>query len=146
MSSFYLAARFSRRAELRNYRTDLRQLGHSVTSSWIDLQDDSGNPRECAINDFRDVLASDGLIVFVDAPRYDTRGAHHCEFGIALALGRRLIIVGSRSHVFHYMPTVEFYPTWPAAMSRIATIPTTRDRGAVRRALSSKRLAAQIRP
>jgi hypothetical protein len=37
----------------------------------------------------------------------------HTEFGIGLALGKRLILVGEhREHVFHYLPVVEVYETW----------------------------------
>jgi hypothetical protein len=40
MSSFYLAARFSRRFELQGYRADLQRLDHTVTSRWIDAKDE----------------------------------------------------------------------------------------------------------
>jgi hypothetical protein len=133
LSKFYLAARFSRRGELRGYRAALQALGHTVTSRWIDLEDDTGNPRECAIADFKDIAAADALVVFIDAPRYETRGAHHTEFGIGLALGKRLIVVGTRSHIFHHMPAAEFYPQWPEALAALSKTAQPKSPKVVRR-------------
>jgi hypothetical protein len=36
MSRVYLAARYSRREELCRYADDLRAIGHTITSRWLD--------------------------------------------------------------------------------------------------------------
>lgn len=37
MTAYYIAARFSRHAEMREYRAELAKYGNTVTSRWIDL-------------------------------------------------------------------------------------------------------------
>ena len=32
---------------------------------------------------------------------------------------KRLIVVGCREHVFHYLPEVKFFPTWEQAMDQL---------------------------
>lgn len=123
MASIYLAARYSRAAELRQCRADLHNLGHSVTSRWIDggheltkegrSQAAHGERSRFAEEDYSDLLAADWVISFTEEPRTTkTRGGRHVEFGAALALNKRVIVVGWRENVFHCLPTVEFYPTW----------------------------------
>lgn len=34
---------------------------------------------------------------------------------MALALGKRAVVVGHRENVFHCLPEVEFFDAWPAA-------------------------------
>jgi hypothetical protein len=42
-----------------------------------------------------------------------SRGGRHVEFGYALGIRKRVILVGPRQHVFHCLPEVEHYPSWP---------------------------------
>ena len=39
---------------------------------------------------------------------------------MALALGRRVIVVGRREHIFHYLPEVESVESWPEALRLLA--------------------------
>lgn len=41
-----------------------------------------------------------------------SRGGRHVEFGMALALGKRVIVVGPRENVFHLLPEVEVHVNW----------------------------------
>lgn len=136
----YLAARYSRREELCGYRTQLDHIfgaiGWEVRSRWLAgahqwegpigdvaraYEDRGETPPEAvrfALDDWEDVLAADIVINFTEAPRTATtsRGGRHVEFGIALGLGKRVIVVGHRENVFHLLPVVEFYPTWGDAI------------------------------
>lgn len=114
----YLCARYSRRDELRAVRERLQASGHTVTSSWLDTQwehrDDQGSSaappeyrEEYAVKDYNDVLDADCLVAFTEPPRSGGRGGRHVEFGIALAAGKILIIVGQPENIFHYHPRVE---------------------------------------
>jgi nucleoside 2-deoxyribosyltransferase len=119
----YLAARYCRNEELREYRDQLEELGHSVTSRWIDLhggtelnsmsaEDLEKNPAAgilFAYKDLEDLRNADTVISFTGT----SGSVRHAEFGVALALGKRMIIVGPREHIFH-MLTVEVYPDWEA--------------------------------
>lgn len=46
-----------------------------------------------------------------DAARI-SRGGRHVEFGMALALAKRCIVIGPRENVFHLLPQVEQYDSW----------------------------------
>lgn len=69
-----------------------------------------------AVEDVNDVLAVDILVNFTEPPRTTaTRGGRHVEFGIGIATGKRLIVVGHRENIFHWLPKVEFFATWAEA-------------------------------
>lgn len=118
----YLAGRYSRRDELRAVREKLLRAGHVVTSNWLDTEwegkDDSGSsaaPPEYrekhAVEDMDDVLRADCVVSFTEPARSGGRGGRHVEFGIALAAGKRVIVVGHRENLFHHHPRVEFCVT-----------------------------------
>lgn len=133
MSLIYLASRYSRREELCAYRESLRDLGHTVTSRWLngDHQiDDAGLVEEDAHNervrfaqeDWDDLMAADTVICFTESPRSGpARGGRHVEAGAALATNKRVIVVGFRENVFYCLPQVEFCPTWNDALSAMMT-------------------------
>jgi hypothetical protein len=123
--SVYLAARYSRHPQMRRIRDSLTSVDVVVTSRWIDCHTDvegdftasftsefmSGYPQKCsplARNDVEDVRLADTLISFTEGG--GGRGGRHVEFGIALALDKRLIVIGPREHIFHTLPQVEWHP------------------------------------
>jgi nucleoside 2-deoxyribosyltransferase len=119
----YLAARYSRYPEGSSFRppADGPRSHESV---------DCGNypPRrfrpQRSTNDgaacrlageaLQDVLSADSIIAFTEEPRSDGRGGRHVEFGVAVAMGKRLIVVGPRENAFHCLSEVAVYPTWKA--------------------------------
>jgi len=123
----YLAARFSAQQEMLGVRDVLTAFGHEITSSWIDT-DVSGeigvdgltpdvmnaDPERCApyaLHDMADLLAADTVIVFTQYGP-STTGGRHVELGMALAAGKRVIVVGARENIFQTLPQVEWYPDW----------------------------------
>jgi hypothetical protein len=127
----YLAARYSRHVEMQAYAADLRAHGHVVTSRWIEGNHDLPmgiNQDEAeaigvrfAQEDWADLMEAGAVINFTEAPGAPgrQRGGRHVEFGIALAMRKRLIIVGPRENVFHHLPGVEVAPNWPAALAML---------------------------
>jgi hypothetical protein len=138
----YLAARYSRREELCGYRAQLERVGHQVTSRWLNGShqitnegkpiDETGEAliengtceeaarlrREFVIEDVADVGEAECVVSFTEPPRSNhSRGGRHVEFGMAHALGKRLIVVGHRENLFHWLPGVEFCETWGACLS-----------------------------
>lgn len=116
---FYLASRFIRQDELRGYSLLLKVAGHQTDCRWLGENHDlpAGAPVEdgarLAQDDWEDIHASDAVIVFTgDKTPGRARGGYHVEFGIALALGKPVAIVGPRENVFHYMPQVTQFDTW----------------------------------
>lgn len=126
----YLAARYSRHEELRQYANQLEKLGHEVTSRWIngehealggDLlgKGDSEFARRCLEEDLEDLFAADTLIAFTEPACTGSfpcggvaRGGRHVEFGIALALNMRIIVVGPIENIFHTAQGIRHYETF----------------------------------
>ena len=117
----YLAARFRRIDEMRRYADDLRALGHQVTSRWVrghhDVPSGLADPSwsEIAGEDVEDVAAADAVICFSE-PHRGGGGGRHAEFGMAVAWGKRTIVIGGAEHLFYTLPSVEIYPTWQDAL------------------------------
>ena len=125
----YLAARYSRRDEIQQYKKILEDEGFYVTSTWLedvpeheqDITDmaeaaDRSIPisvRPLAETDVADVLRSDTLVFFSEPPVSTyARGGRHVEFGLALGLARRIIVVGPRENIFHTLGCVEHFTCW----------------------------------
>jgi nucleoside 2-deoxyribosyltransferase len=116
MKKLYLAARYSRRVELKKYASQLKDLDYNITSRWLGGHDyewtsqDSQIWQHFATIDLEDVDASDAVISFTH-PRGTpvTGGGRHVEFGYGYARGKRMIVIGEKEHVFHHLPGVEIY-------------------------------------
>lgn len=116
----YLAGRYSRRDELSEYAKLFQAAGISVTSRWLTedtpLNSQMGDHSEefyktTAEIDIQDVLAADAIVFFAEDPLVGTpRGGRHVEFGYALGLGNKgLLVVGPKENIFHYLPGVRHF-------------------------------------
>lgn len=124
--SLYLAGRWSRREEIERYAVHLRGIGVEVTSRWLTdpmhrITEPEGEGAlafnsELAMHDWEDVHRADALVYFSPGGQ---RGGCHVEFGIALALRRRVFLVGDREHVFTWMESVERFPDFPSLFERV---------------------------
>lgn len=134
----YLAARYSRRDELKEYARALAKIKYGdeiaeplvsmegtvtyeVTSSWLHGIHSSINPNEhepYAREDLADLLRSDIVISFTEAPGVEgrQRGGRHVEFGVALATGKLCIVVGPRENVFHWLGGVYVFDSFATLM------------------------------
>ena len=115
----YLAARYSRRNEMRSLASTLRCNGFAVTSRWL-TEDDPLDHKlgdqtpmfytETARIDLEDIDNADTILFFAEDPLVGTpRGGRHVEFGYAIASGKRLCVVGGAENIFHYLPRVEHF-------------------------------------
>jgi len=119
----YLAARFSRRHECNALGHILKSHGCTITSRWVKPDCEHVLPtgiseqaadherQQFALEDVEDVRAANWTISFMEEPRGNSRGGRHIEFGMAVALGHRLTIIGPRETVFHHLPNVEQFDT-----------------------------------
>jgi hypothetical protein len=129
--SFYLAARFSYRHGrgcehfpcMQQVRIDLQRAGHISCARWIDDGDEHpGEEAAAAIRDISDIEDSDGLIFFADPDcRERTRGGKHFESAVAYSTGKKLIGVGNRGHVFHWLPEWTWFQTWDECKEKLFT-------------------------
>lgn len=148
--NLYLAARYSRREELCEYKIDLEKRGHSVPARWLrgehqvhgveaarEVERDGPVPaaqaRLFAEDDVADVLKADVIVSFTESPRVTaSRGGRHVEFGVGLGLRRagslvhapRLVVVGPLENVFHALPEVDgAFDTWPDFLAAFDALP-----------------------
>lgn len=139
MKQIYLASRYSRRLELCGYREELQKSGYLVQARWLNgghqlsnsgipigesgealVEGDDGQSEKAAqlrarlaADDWEDLTSADIIISFTEAPRSNaSSGERHVEYGIALGLGKRVIVIGYRENIFHWLPQVEFYQSW----------------------------------
>ncbi len=118
---YHLAARYARRVELCRYREQLLSIGDTVTSRWLDFRKMPSWSCGIAREDCEDLMAADAVIIFTEIPNTVlATGGRHVEFGLALAQGKRVIIVGPRENVFHYLlPDSQIFATWNKAFATI---------------------------
>lgn len=131
MARVYLAARYSRHPEMQEYARQLSLCGHDSTARWIlgdhELRSDGQSDADewavrWAQEDWDDLMAADVVVSFTEGPGEKpgrARGGRHVEFGAALAVGKRCIVVCHRENVFHHLPQVEVVPNWPAALQAL---------------------------
>lgn len=131
MNSIYIAGRYDRREELAGYAQELRDRGFTVDCRWLlgthqihpnaEKVDVAVHPEHgitieaapFAQDDYEDLKKADTIVFFSERPEsYSKRGGRHVEFGMALAWGKRLIVIGDRENVFHCLPQVERFNTW----------------------------------
>lgn len=124
----YLSAKFERQKEMQLYSEQLRAEGIEVVSTWTDLDVASRDgfsgiaPERralAAMLDVQQLVRSNLLVLFSDGDAADPRGGKHVEFGIGLALGKRLMLVGRQENVFHDLPDVERCDDWPQTLRRV---------------------------
>ena len=122
----YIAARFSRRAEAHRLAQFLKEYGHTITSRWVlpdtdhvlptGLSDQASDAerQRFALEDYDDVMAAQWCVSLMEEPRNNSRGGRHVEFGMAVALGQFLTIIGPRETVFHHLPDVQHFDSLAA--------------------------------
>lgn len=130
----YIAARFSRRPEANRLAQVLKSYGYTITSRWVkpdqtDLpetgiseQATDSDRRRFAMEDYEDVKACDWCISLMEEPRNNSRGGRHIEFGIALALGKKLTIIGPRETVFHHLDQVGHFDSIEEFLYRLVLL------------------------
>lgn len=128
----YLAGMLSTIKTRKAQAAELRVAGIKVTSHWIDetvpynveMKDiPEVYHAETAVIDIQDIDDCDVFVEFVptdtelvDATlRSSSRGGHHFEMGYAYATGKRVMVVGDKENVFHYLPRIEHFATWAEA-------------------------------
>jgi nucleoside 2-deoxyribosyltransferase len=114
----YVAAPYPERAAASFVGRALEQAGFVVTASW--LHGDRPPDATGAALDLADIARADVLVALNPAAWADRgTGGRHVEFGYALALGKRLVLLGARTHVFHELPAVTVVPDVAALVAQL---------------------------
>lgn len=102
----YIAAPYPLRPDARRVAQALIESGIEVTARWLfegveDLNDTS------ARKDLADVARANLFVALNPASWGDVgTGGRHVEFGYAVALRKPVLLVGPRTHVFHWLSDI----------------------------------------
>jgi nucleoside 2-deoxyribosyltransferase len=114
----YLAASWSRKAEIADVAKELQKEGYIITSRWLNQEKVvkgislEAFRRQRAKIDVADVKRADVLVRFSDdlsrkfVPSNLATGARMFETGLAYALGKKIIVVSGHQPIFDYLPTI----------------------------------------
>lgn len=119
MVEVYLAARYKRYKEMQIVRDHLEHYGFKVVSRWINGDHDLPNGVSAqaeekerirfATEDTDDLIQAPVVVCFTEIPRkFRSRGGRHVELGMALALDKKIFVVGHRENVFCCLPRIVF--------------------------------------
>ncbi len=131
----YVAGWFGAKDRLRDIRNTIHDLGvGKVVGTWLEeevaapsdpaLAVGAGSPltaeqaREYAMRDVLEIVEESDILI-LDTIDVNPRGGREVEFGIALASGLALWVVGPRRNVFHYLAH-RVFPTWAEALEALA--------------------------
>jgi nucleoside 2-deoxyribosyltransferase len=121
MNKVYVAGWYSQITQAKEAARELRQAGYLVTAPWIDGVTDTANGyplMQAALDDLHGVKQADYLMLL--ALPFGTMyngGGRWVEFGYALALGKRMVVVGEHETIFCHLPGVRVYSTVGAAIN-----------------------------
>jgi len=106
----YFAARFDHNATMRAYKYFLQIYAPEieVTSRWIESHHNVGEYVAC-LEDVEDIKNADALLFFSEQATEYMRGGRHVEYGMALALGKTIWVIGEKENVFHYHPSITHF-------------------------------------
>lgn len=116
MTRVYIAAPGPLLDHAKALRAVLVGAGITVTARWLDCTFE--DTPEAARMDLDDIDAADTLIALNPAPWRDKgTGGRHVELGYAVARGKRVLLFGARTNVFHFDTRVEFIPMSPSTLT-----------------------------
>lgn len=124
----FLSASYGRRLELCGYRDELIAMGHEVCARWLD-----GQANGTLHRDIEDMFEAECFIAFTE--HFHAPGATEnwrmevvlgAELGFVLGVNRsikqfavrehmRLIVIGNRENVYHWVDYAEHATTWEDA-------------------------------
>jgi hypothetical protein len=129
--NIYIAGWFGAKERLRQVRDRIEKVGCRVVGTWLD--EETGAPeapglttvgdvtpeqcREYAVRDYYEVTKTADILI-LDTIDVNPRGGREVEYGMALAAGLTLWVVGPRRNVFHYIAHRHF-PTWDGALGAL---------------------------
>jgi len=101
----YIAAPYEMRDEAIRIKGLLEGCGYEVTSTWLTTLDEEGD--KGARMDLADVMRANVLLLLnPEEYRRSGTGGRHCEFMYAWTLGKKVVILGVRSNIFHHLSDV----------------------------------------
>jgi hypothetical protein len=117
----YLMAAYHRHLAMQEIARAITASNHVITSRWIRgenaiLDTDVGTgtlgdvEAQWARNDMHDLREAACCIGFSEPGSTASRGGRHVELGMAIALGKSIVIIGGHEHIFHALPSIIHLP------------------------------------
>ncbi|MCC6909694.1 MAG: hypothetical protein IT430_17295 [Phycisphaerales bacterium] len=122
----YIASHSQIRA--RELKSLLENRGYVIVARWITCDSKFGHGaqaytdderRDLTVMDEEDVRAADALVLIAEEPGHYVPGGKHVETGIAIALGRPVVVVGQRENIFHWHPLVTQVSSFEGVVSTL---------------------------
>lgn len=114
MTKVYLAARMSHIMYMEVIANELERLGSiRVVSRWIRRDNGILDRVDAAQTDIEDMDNADVIICFSSNDGDGTGVGRHFEAGYGYGKGKKVIIVGEKETVFHYLPNIFNVPLQP---------------------------------
>lgn len=122
----YLASNWQSQSRIRKVRDSLVRLGHTVCSNW--LSEDNAQAfselttkrrQMYSYRDIGEVVSCDLLII--DTAEESTSGGREVEYGMALALGKSVWVIGPDRNIFHSVCRRRF-DDWQMALKELGDV------------------------
>jgi nucleoside 2-deoxyribosyltransferase len=102
----YIAAPYPVREDAQRLMSYLEHHGIEVTSGW--LREEDSISHEHAARDLADIDDADALVVLNPEAFHNAgTGGRHVELGYAIAKGKRIILLGERTNMFHALDSIQ---------------------------------------
>ncbi len=110
----YIATKWENKPAAREVRKQLIEMGHKVTSQWLDTGEYDGPAEIAAQRDINDVLDADVLLLLQDGYNIEGGCGMWVEMGIAIAEGMPVVVISNtltKRSVFHSAWNVDIIKT-----------------------------------
>lgn len=115
MVTAYIAGRYGRRKEFKEYAEILKNYDIDVLSTWLEGKHENkeghgtrDEMEQWSNDDITDIIRSKLFICFTeDREAGYTSGGRHVEFGYALCLEKKIILIGQRENIFYNYYNIE---------------------------------------
>ena len=115
----YLANNYAARDYLVNEVVPLFQSkGFEITSRWI-LNPPNQDWNSASQEDFEDIGSANILVLFADQTGPTPGRGKYVEFGMAVALGKDVVVIGENNCIFFNLPRVARVDTLEEALDLI---------------------------
>ncbi len=94
---------------IKDLMKSIKSNGHSIVHDWTE-QFDETRKQEFCLKDIEGIKESDVLIACMENCRTMCRGTL-IEIGIALALDKKIIVIGEVNSIYMSHPNVKMFPT-----------------------------------
>lgn len=104
----YIATNYGQMQRAKASAKYLADDGHEIVSTWHEGRHDDLDHKDCCAIDLYDLSHAEALLFIPPQNTSRARGGCHVEFGVAIATGLKIFIIGrsENPNVFHFHKNV----------------------------------------